>query len=107
SARALADVPRNIPDDLLRRIAKNGGVVQVNFYTAFLDPKAIAANAERNRNPQYKALSDEITAKYRDDPERLSEEQDKLDARFPLPPTSISVLIDHIDHIVKVAGIDH
>src|SRR3954453_3280322 len=38
SARALADVPRNIPDDLLRRIAKNGGVVQVNFYTAFLDP---------------------------------------------------------------------
>jgi membrane dipeptidase len=107
SARALNDVPRNIPDDLLRRIAKNGGVVQVNFYTAFLDPKAVAANAERNRNPQYKALSDEITAKYKDDPERLSEEEDKLDAQFPLPPTPISVLIDHIDHIVKVAGIDH
>jgi membrane dipeptidase len=107
SARALADVPRNIPDDLLRRIAKNGGVIQVNFYTAFLDPKAIAANAERNKNPQYKALSDEITAKYKDDPERLSEEEDKLDAQFPLPPTPISVLIDHIDHIVKVAGIDH
>ncbi|HEX8888994.1 MAG TPA: dipeptidase [Pyrinomonadaceae bacterium] len=107
SARALNDVPRNIPDDLLRRIAKNGGVVQVNFYTAFLDTKAVAANAERNRNPQYKALSDEITAKYKDDPERLSEEEDKLDAQFPLPPTPISVLIDHIDHIVKVAGIDH
>jgi membrane dipeptidase len=107
SARALNDVPRNIPDNLLRRIAKNGGVVQVNFYTAFLDPKAVVANAERNRNPQYKALADEITAKYKDDPERLSEEQDKLDAQFPLPPTPISVLIDHIDHIVKVAGIDH
>lgn len=107
SARALADVPRNIPDDLLRRIAKNGGVVQVNFYAAFLDPKTIAANAERNRNPKYKALSDELESKFKDDPERLSEEQDKLDAQFPLPSPPISVLIDHIDHIVKVAGIDH
>src|SRR5437868_5199050 len=59
SARALADQPRNIPDDLLRRIAKNGGVIQVNFYTPFLDPKAIAANAERSKNPQYSALTAE------------------------------------------------
>lgn len=107
SARALANQPRNIPDDLLRRIAKNGGVVQVNFYKVFIDPKAADANAERNKNPKYKALSDEITNKYKDDPERLSEEQDKLDAQFPLPPTPISILVDHIDHIVKVAGIDH
>ncbi|HEX8845628.1 MAG TPA: dipeptidase [Pyrinomonadaceae bacterium] len=107
SARALANQPRNIPDDLLRRIAKNGGVVQVNFYTAFLDPKAIAANAERSKDPKYRALSDQIAARYKDDPERLAEEGDKLDAQFPLPPTPISVLIDHIDHIVKVAGIDH
>ncbi|HKC63701.1 MAG TPA: dipeptidase [Pyrinomonadaceae bacterium] len=107
SARALANQPRNIPDDLLRRIAKNGGVVQVNFYKLFLDPKAADANAERNKNPKYKALSDEIANKYKDDPERLAEEQDKLDAQFPLPPTPISILIDHIDHIVKVAGIDH
>jgi membrane dipeptidase len=107
SARALANQPRNIPDDLLRRIAKNNGVIQVNFYTPFLDPKAIAANAERNKNPQYKALSDEVTNKYKDDPERLAEEQDKVDAQFPLPATPVSILIDHIDHIVKVAGIDH
>jgi membrane dipeptidase len=107
SARALADQPRNIPDDLLRRIAKNGGVVQVNFYTAFLDPKAIAASTERDNNPQYKAMSEEIQRKYKDDPERLAEEEDKLDAQFPLPATPISILVDHIDHIVKVAGIDH
>jgi membrane dipeptidase len=107
SARALADQPRNIPDDLLRRIAKNGGVVQVNFYTPFIDPKAIAASRERDNNPQYKALSEEIQRKYKDDPERLGEEEDKLDARFPLPPTPVSILVDHIDHIVKVAGIDH
>lgn len=107
SARALADQPRNIPDDLLRRIAKNGGVVQVNFYTAFIDPKAIAASKERDQNPQYKAMSEEIQRKYKDDPERLGEEEDKLDAQFPLPPTPVTILVDHIDHIVKVAGIDH
>lgn len=107
SARALANQPRNIPDDLLRRIAQQGGVVQVNFYTSFLDPKAIEASRERSNNPRYKALAAEMAEKYKDDPERLAEESDKLDAMFPLPPTPISVLIDHIDHIVKVAGIDH
>src|SRR3989440_6319587 len=71
SARALADQPRNIPDDLLRRIAKNGGVIQVNFYTPFLDPKAIAANAERSKNPQYRALTAEVGRKYYVHPERL------------------------------------
>jgi membrane dipeptidase len=49
SARALTNQPRNIPDDLLRRIARNGGVVQVNFYAAFIYAKAIEANAERSK----------------------------------------------------------
>jgi membrane dipeptidase len=48
-----------------------------------------------------------LNEKYKDDPERLAEEGDKLDASRPLPPLPISKLIDHIDHIVKVAGIDH
>ena len=106
SARALSDVPRNIPDDLLRRIAKNGGVVQVNFYSVFVDAKTVTPqNDERNR--LNKAKQDALDAKYKNDPERLAEEGDKLDASMPLPPLPISKLIDHIDHIVKVAGIDH
>ena len=48
-----------------------------------------------------------LTARYADDPERLAEEGDKLEAANPLPPLPISKLIDHIDHIAKVAGIDH
>src|SRR5213079_1829866 len=48
-----------------------------------------------------------LSVKYADDPERLAEESDKLEAQNPLPPLPISKLIDHIDHIVKVAGIDH
>ena len=106
SARALSNVPRNIPDDLLKRIAKNGGVVQVNFYSMFVDAATVAPqNAARNE--KLKAQQAELNEKYRDDPERLSEESDKLEAANPLPPLPISKLIDHIDHIVKVAGIDH
>ena len=106
SARALSDVPRNIPDDILRRIAKNGGVVQVNFYSMFVDAKTVRPqNDERDR--RLKAQQDALDAKYKDDPERLDEEGDKLEQANPLPPLPISKLIDHIDHIVKVAGIDH
>ena len=106
SARALSNVPRNIPDDLLKRIAKNGGVVQVNFYSEFVDEKTVGPqSAERSK--RLKAQQDALNAKYKDDPERLGEESDKLEAANPLPPLPISKLIDHIDHIVKVAGIDH
>ena len=106
SARALSNVPRNIPDDLLRRIAKNGGVIHVNFYSVFVDAATVTPqNDERNR--RLKAQQDALEEKYKDDPERLAEEGDKLDASSPLPPLPISKLIDHIDHIVKVAGIDH
>src|SRR6266567_3122932 len=106
SARALSNVPRNIPDDLLKRIAKNGGVVQVNFYSLFVDQKTVAPQADE-RDKRLRAQQDALTSKYADDPERLSEESDKLEAANPLPPLPLSKLIDHIDHIVKVAGIDH
>jgi len=106
SARALSNVPRNIPDDVLKRIAKNGGVVQVNFYSVFVDEKTVAPqSAERDK--RLKSQQDAINEKYKDDPERRAEESDKLEAANPLPPLPISKLIDHIDHIVKVAGIDH
>lgn len=106
SARALSNVPRNIPDDLLKRIAKNGGVIQVNFYSVFVDTDTVSPqSAERDK--KIKAQQDALNEKYKDDPERLSEESDKLEAANPLPPLPISKLIDHIDHIVKVAGIDH
>ena len=106
SARALSNVPRNIPDDLLKRIAKNGGVVQVNFYSVFVDEKTVGPqSAEREK--RLKAQQEAIDKEYKDDPERRAEESDKLEAANPLPPLPISKLIDHIDHIVKVAGIDH
>ena len=106
SARALSDVTRNIPDDLLKRIAKNGGVVHVNFYSVFVDAKTVRPQSEE-RDRRLKAQQDALDEKYKNDPERLAEESDKLEQANPLPPLPISKLIDHIDHIVKVAGIDH
>jgi membrane dipeptidase len=105
SARALNSHLRNIPDELLRRIAKNGGVVMVNFYPVFIDQKALDANKERNERlkPQLDALAE----RFKDDPKRLDEERQKVFDANPLPTTPLSVLIDHIDHIAKVAGIDH
>ena len=105
SARALVNQPRNIPDDLLRRIAQNGGVVQVNFYSAFVDTDAIKASQERAA--RLKPQMDELELKYKDDRERLAEEEDKVEAANPLAPTPLSKLVDHIDHIAKVAGVDH
>jgi membrane dipeptidase len=105
SARALNSHLRNIPDDLLRRIAKNGGVVMVNFYPVFIDQKAL--DASRARNERLKPQLDALNERFKDDPKRLDEERGKVFAANPLPSTPLSVLIDHIDHIAKVAGVDH
>lgn len=105
SARALADRTRNIPDDLLRRFAKNGGVVMVNFYPGFVDKNVVAASKERDE--RLKTQVDQLRVTYRDDSKRLAEELNKLMAANPLPATPLSALIDHFDHIAKVAGIDH
>jgi membrane dipeptidase len=105
SARALADRPRNIPDDLLRRFKQNGGVVMINFYPVFLDQKAIEASAARDA--RLKPERERLREQFKNDPKRLEEELNKLTAANPLPPTPLSVLIEHFDHVARVAGIDH
>jgi membrane dipeptidase len=105
SARALNSHLRNVPDELLRRIAKNGGVVMVNFYPVFIDQKAL--DASRERAERLKPQLDALNVRFKDDAKRLAEERQKVFDANPLPPTPLSVLIDHIDHIAKVAGIDH
>ena len=108
SARALSNHPRNMTDDMLRAVAKNGGVVQVNFYNAFLDEdyrKAAEAQA-KDRDAAVKAFNDKMkaagkTVTYLDN-DRIERE---WAAKIPRPP--FKSLIDHIDHIAKVAGVDH
>jgi membrane dipeptidase len=105
SARALADVPRNMTDDMLRALAKNGGVVQVNFYPVFLSNEVAKANRERNEKlkPSIAALK----AKYPGEGADYDAEVKKLMDANPLPKVSYTIIADHIDHMVKVAGIDH
>ena len=105
SARALGDRPRNIPDDLLKRFTRNCGVVMVNFYPGFIDQKVVIAS--RERDARLKPQMDELRTRYKDDPKKFEEEQSKLFAANPLPATPLSALIDHFDHIAKVAGVDH
>jgi membrane dipeptidase len=105
SARALNNHRRNIPDELLRRIAKNGGVVMVTFYSVFIDQKAL--DASRERAERLKPQLDALNERFKDDPVRLAAERQKVFDANPLPPTSVAKVVDHIDHIVKVAGINH
>ena len=108
SARALVNHPRNMTDDMLRAVAKNGGVVQVNFYSAFVDEdyrKAMEAQDkdEEAAVQQYlverKAEGKTVTYTDKDRVER------EWAAKIPRPP--FKSLIDHIDHVAKVAGVDH
>jgi membrane dipeptidase len=99
SAFALCPSPRNVPDDMLAEVKKNGGVVMVNFYSGFIVPEM----ARRTR-----AIFEEYQAKYRDPAARAK----ALEAWFKdegakLPRGSLNDVANHIDHIVKVAGIDH
>ena len=99
SARALCDAPRNIPDPLLRRIGTNGGVVMVNFYSGFLDPNYAAAYS------RIEAEYDALWTRYDEDLRTGRAAEQKLVASLPAVP--LARLADHIDHIVRVAGIDH
>jgi membrane dipeptidase len=108
SARALDSHPRNMTDDMLRAVAKNGGVVQVNFYSGFLDEdfrKAMEAQA-KDQAAAVKQYEDQLKAQGKAvayvDRDRIERE---WMAKIPRPP--LKVLIDHIDHIAKVAGVDH
>jgi membrane dipeptidase len=106
SARAIADHRRNLSDDMLRALAKNGGVAMVNFWSLFLSNEFGAGQHAWNEK-HGKEVAD-LRAKHKDNPVAFHRELAKLHAETePLPKVPLSVLIDHIDHMVKVAGIDH
>src|SRR5271170_1545972 len=108
SARALVDAPRNMTDDMLRAVAKNGGVVQVNFFSGFVDEdyrKAMEAQS-KDQAAAIQKYVDSLKAQGKPvsyiEIDRMERE---WTAKIPRPP--FKSLIDHIDHIAKVAGVDH
>jgi membrane dipeptidase len=111
SSRELTNQPRNMTDDMLRAMANNGGVVMVNFYSAFIDENYRKASSDPEKVKQRDA---EVEAYKKAHPhpdgspvtyDEYAPIEKKWAAQFPRPP--LKSLIDHIDHIAKIAGIDH
>ena len=101
NARAVCDVVRNVPDDILRQMPRNGGIVMVTFVPGFVAPEAGAyyrtATAENQR----------LAVQFAGDPSAQKKAFDAWTAANPSPKATLSQVADHIDHIRKVAGIDH
>jgi membrane dipeptidase len=100
SAYAIAEHPRNVPDDVLELVKKNNGVVMVNFFSGFVVPEG----ARLTKDMFQKAR--ELKEKYPDEKDFQAALKDWR-RENPIPSGSVHHVVDHIDHIVKVAGIDH
>jgi membrane dipeptidase len=109
SCRALCDAPRNMSDEMIKALAAKGGVIQINFHVAFLSQKF--RDAER-RNPQInKAIELEVANICHGDEACELLEGDRLTRRYvekgELPRVDWSEIIEHIDHAVKLVGVEH
>jgi len=94
SSRALTNIPRNMTDAMLKAVAANGGAVCVNFGSAFLDDA-------------FHKAEDAVWAKKRTGPPWEMWSQIRADARAIRPPVPLARLLDHIEHVAKVAGVEH
>lgn len=105
-ARAICDNPRNLDDNMLKMLAENGGVVQMCILSDYVEtPEAFperdsAKNAVREKHGNYYSLSDSGKVAFLDD-------WFAVDRIFPEKLSTVSRVVDHIDHMVQVAGIDH
>lgn len=100
SAFALAQHPRNVPDDVLRLIAKNGGVVMVNFYSGFITNEG--GRVLKTMVQTYRELKKKYPVE-----EEFKVAYALWKKEHPVPAGSIHDVVDHIEHIIKVAGVDH
>jgi membrane dipeptidase len=101
SARALTDVPRNVPDDILRTVPANGGVVMVTFVPGFVSP-AVAAYERREDDERRR-----LTRAHPKTPTAVERGLRAFRDANPRPRATLADVADHIDHVRAVAGIDH
>ncbi|HUE78672.1 MAG TPA: dipeptidase [Sphingomicrobium sp.] len=101
NARSLTDHPRNVPDDVLRLMKENGGVVMATFVPRFLSVAAWQRFADRRaEEARLRALNPQSS-------ERVKTELEKWEAAHPSPAVTASDVADHVDHVVRIAGHDH
>jgi membrane dipeptidase len=101
SARAISAHPRNVPDDVLKRLPENGGVVMINYAPAFVSEEARQFGAMED------AEQERLKQLFLGDPERLKQEMEAWKKANPGPIVTLQQVADHIDHIRRTAGIDH
>ena len=101
SARALTDVPRNVPDSILTRLRTNGGVVMVTFVPGFVSQKVVDRNARRRQQQE------DLTRRMPKDTAGVTRAMAQWDTANPLPKATLADVADHIEHVRKVAGVDH
>jgi len=100
SARALCDVPRNVPDEILRLVPSNGGVVMVTFVAGFVSPAAAAIMVPAI------AKADKRLQKAKDPEAQRAVMREVFETlEVPLPP--LTMVADHVEHIARVAGVEH
>ena len=109
SCRAICDAPRNMTDQMMKDLAAKGGVVQINYHVGFLSQEF--RNAEKADPEINKAISAEVTKRCGDNEGCQLIEGDRLTREYveqgKLPRVEFGKIIEHIDHAVKVAGVDH
>jgi membrane dipeptidase len=101
NARALMDHARNVPDDVLKRMPANGGVVMVNFYPGFI------STDYRRRMSERDAEEARVKSLYSGQPERRKAAMEAWDKAHPPVQATLAEVADHIEHIRRVAGVDH
>jgi membrane dipeptidase len=109
SCRALTNHPRNMTDDMLRALAKNGGVIMINYHAGFIDDEFRIASEKKNGD--IVASMSAMSKKCGGNEACTTMESERIDheamANGQLPKVSWERIIEHIDHAVKVAGADH
>jgi membrane dipeptidase len=101
SARGVADHPRNVPDDVLKLVKANRGVVMINFFSGFIVPEGARATQKMFE------VARELRKRYPEDDARYREAIRAWVRENDYPAGDVHTIVDHIDHVVKVAGIDH
>lgn len=102
SARGLVDVPRNVPDSILRRLGANGGVVMVTFVPGFVSPAVLLYDQNTTR-PAMK----ELRERFGNDTAAITRATKEWSSTHPAPRATLSQVADHIDYVRRVAGVDH
>jgi membrane dipeptidase len=100
SAFAVANHPRNVPDDVLNLLKANDGVVMVNFFSGFVVPESARLSLDMFQTMR------ELQKKYPDEKE-FGAAMRQYGKEHPIPPGSVHDVVDHIEHIIQVAGVDH